>query len=513
VSTISIRSTLKSDVVIVGGGPAGAATANRLASSGFKVLLIDQQTFPRDKVCGDFLSPVALVELKKIGITDLPEFRKGNIVYDVMLYLNGKGLIVRSIPWVEGYPQYSRIIPRLTLDNLLLNSARNAGATVLEGYRLIDYKIQNNAVDLMVEGPSGPECFSTSLLIAADGSNSVVAQKLRGPPPKGNRIIGVRGYFEDVEGPQDQADLYFSDSSFPDYCWLFPLGKGKANVGVGVLLDALPQNDNPAELLNNLLKNDVALNRRLKNARLVGEVAGWPLTTYNPKLPVVGERVILVGDAAGLVNPINGEGIQNALLSAGWASEIASSCILTGDFSRSKLSAYSESVEKGLRFETSLSNLIIQLIKNRNLNPVWLKALRIIVARAKVDPSYSDVVGGILAGLVPSSKALDYKIITGTIEQAVISLSTDALLSTLKGPKSMMQVGTETVQIGIEMIRNNAEHAPEMAGWAINSAFRILEISLQFSKKAIDPIQTSVPALAGIKIKSLAQPCISQSEE
>ena len=130
---------------------------------------------------------------------------------------------------------------------------------------------------------------------------------------------------------------------------------------------------------------------------------------------------MLVGDAAGLVNPLNGEGIQYALLSGRWASEVAISCLIANDLSKEALVAYQDIVEKELRYGMSIASLIVQLIRNRSFNPLWLRSLELMAARSRVDSSYADIVGGILMGTVPQSEATNLEVARGTIEQAMLS--------------------------------------------------------------------------------------------
>jgi flavin-dependent dehydrogenase len=159
--------------------------------------------------------------------------------------------------------------------------------------------------------------------IGADGSSSTVARLMRGSaPPRRDRFIASRAYFDNVEGPDDQLDLYFDRRCSPGFYWLFPTGNGEANVGLGMALETWPaHNRTPADMLRRLMHDDAALAARLRNASLRVKIVGWPLITYDHRLPSVSGRVMLIGDAAGLINPLNGEGIQYALLSARWAAE------------------------------------------------------------------------------------------------------------------------------------------------------------------------------------------------
>jgi menaquinone-9 beta-reductase len=389
------------DAVVVGGGPAGAAAAARLAARGFRTVLIDRATFPRDKVCGDFVGPTALAELADLGVAQTEAFRATSKLADLALHVDGDQLPVMGIPQVDGLPGYGRVIPRRQLDAWILDAARRAGATVLEGRKVTEMQQAPGAITVRGDSAAGPWQLRTRLLLGADGSNSIIARTLRGGvPPRQDRIVAVRAYFDDVSGPDGQGAVCFTSDSFPGYYWLFPAGGGTANLGVGMLTSTYPASGrNLRELLLRLIAEDASLQYRLAGARMRGKVLGHPLTTYNPRLPLVGDRVMLLGDAAGLINPLNGEGIQYALHSARWAAGIAADCLASDQLDAASLEGYQQRVHQSLRTDMAFSRLVVQLFRNRSLNHVWLRALRTIAARAKTDPDYAYRVGCVLSGL------------------------------------------------------------------------------------------------------------------
>jgi geranylgeranyl reductase family protein len=466
-------------VIVVGSGPAGSATAHYLAIAGYDVILIDRCKFPRDKICGDFVSPVAQNELAQLGITRTLEFKSANQITKASVYLDDNKIVSRVIPKVQGLPRYGRVVPRFVLDKLLLDSACRGGAVFLESLRAVSMRVKHRSVELDVEGPDGKRTLRTRLLIGADGSNSTIARIVRGQPPSSaDRIIAIRGYFKDVEGPPNQADLHFNKESFPGYCWLFPTGKNQANVGVGVVLDTIPSGNRLKELLNHLISNNVALNKRLKNAKLLGQIGGWPLTTYNPNQPLVDNRVMLVGDAAGLVNPLNGEGIQYALLSGRWASEVAISSLFANDLSKEALSAYQDTVERELRYGMSIAGLIVQLIRNRSFNPIWLRSLELMAARSCVDSSYADIVGGILMGTVPQSEATNLEVARGTIEQAVLSTGLNSWLEFVQDPNAVVNSTLEVIQTGFAVAAQASQNPTALFDWAIKSVASAIKVAV-----------------------------------
>jgi flavin-dependent dehydrogenase len=353
---------------------------------------------------------------------------------------------------------------------------------------------KRKGVELQVEGPSGKKILITRLLIGADGSNSIIAKLVRGQPPSStDRIIAIRGYFKNVEGSPNQADLHFNKESFPGYCWLFPTDQNQANVGVGMVLDTIPSGNRLKELLNHLIKNDSTLHKRLKNAKLVGQIKGWPLTTYNPNEPLVDNRVMLIGDAAGLVNPLNGEGIQYALLSGRWASEVAISCLATNDLSKEALSAYQQLVEKELRYGMSIAGLIVQLIRNRSFNPIWLRSMEFMAARSRVDERFADIVGGILMGTAPQSEATNLEVAQGTIEQAFQSAGLKNLLETIQDPNAMAKAIIEALQNGLEITIQAAQNPSAFLNWAIKSTTSAINLAIASPSNASEKPKKATP--------------------
>jgi geranylgeranyl reductase family protein len=472
------------DAIVAGAGPAGAAAATHLAAAGLHVIVADSRAFPRDKVCGDFVSPVAIRELASLGITRRPEWRRSTAIRSAAVHLDGEHLLTGPIPRQRGLPASGRVIPRKILDAWLVAGAREAGARVLERSRVVGFAAERSGIAVAVQDPEGERRLRARVLIGADGSSSLVARALRGDGDH-DRIIAIRGYFEDVKGPVDRADLYFASDSFPGYCWVFPSGGGGANVGVGMILETLPPSrQHLRALLLRSIDEDAALKNRLRGARLATPIVGWPLTTYNPRLPVAGDHVLLAGDAAGLINPLNGEGIQYALLSGRWAAETVVACAANRDFSGRALGAYAARIDHELRYDLSLSRTIVQLIRNRALNPLWLEALRIIAAAARNDPEYARITGGVLAGILPARNLLGMKVVRDTVQQAALRLGIRAVAGLSLRPNDLATIGLRLSDATVDIASTILNHRADAERWGSELVTSTIDVASEAFRRA-----------------------------
>ena len=308
------------DVAIVGAGPAGSTAAHLLAKGGLRVALLDRSDFPRDKTCGDGLTPRAVGVLDSLGV--LPAVARDAYRISALTMRNSDEVTYRLELGIPGGPErYILILPRLKLDEILLHHAVDAGAHFLPNRKVVDIdQSEDDALRLRIENGSSIE---SKLAIIATGANTSLLRKtglLNHPPPSN---LAARVYYEGVEDLDDTIMLFFDGVERPGYGWVFPIAPGIANIGCGVFFDSsTPQ---PSHLAH-LLKHHPHLQRILKNARPMGSIKGYPLRTdFSPSLSGRG-HLLVVGEAVGLVNPITGEGIDYALESA----QLAAQSILTG---------------------------------------------------------------------------------------------------------------------------------------------------------------------------------------
>ena len=481
------------DVVIAGGGPAGASAAARLVDKGYSVVLVDRHTFPRDKVCGDFVGPAGLAELAALGISGLDEFRTSNLIHSAALFLDGKTLIEQPLPIVEGLPAHGRVIPRITLDHWLWQAALARGAQPLQGHKVESYESHADGISIKLTGGK-TKSLRARLLLAADGSASAIARQLSGEKPdRRDRIVAVRAYYENVSGPMDRCDLLFCGDSFPGYYWLFPTGPKTANVGLGMVLETLPPTTSRlADLLDELVQRDPVLQERLGSARQVGTTVGWPLMTYNRARPVIANRLLLLGDAAGLINPINGEGIQYALESGRWAADAASRALAADRLDVAGLAGYETVLRERMDYDMALAGLIVTVIRNRTLNPLWLAALKLICARARRDPIYAELAGGILAGLTPAKNAISMRMILGTMEQAAVSLGIGVAKTMIVSRGGLSEAGRSIARQSAAMIDVSAGDPRGFGRWSLDVASSGARLASEVGKGLIAQSSRSI---------------------
>jgi menaquinone-9 beta-reductase len=315
------RPAAEADVIVVGAGPAGSTTAYYLAQAGLDVLLLEKSRFPREKVCGDGLTPRGVKALVAMGIS---VSERDGWVRNKGLRVIGAGKRL-ELPWPElsSYPGYGLVRPRTDLDQMLARRAQQAGARLLEGVTVTgpvrdDRTGRITAVMAKPADEDGERAYRGRIIVAADGNSSrlSVAMGLR---KRDDRPLGVavRTYYQSPRHDDDYLeswlDLWDGDRLLPGYGWIFGMGDGTSNVGLG--------------LLNTSAAFGHTDYHALLRKWLAGMPAEWGFTEENRTQPVRGaalpmgfnrtphyhQGLLLVGDAGGMVNPFNGEGIAYAM--------------------------------------------------------------------------------------------------------------------------------------------------------------------------------------------------------
>jgi menaquinone-9 beta-reductase len=287
------------DVVVVGGGPAGAAAALAARAAGLTVLILDRADFPRDKVCGDGIAPEALDVLAGLGLDPAAVTERYPAVPRLRLRSPGGTTVERAMR------RPAHVVPRAVFDHRLLGAAHDAGA---ELRRQTVRRIEVRPGHVEVDG-----AVTADVVVAADGAESVVRRALDVAPNRPRHTaIAIRGYAPDPFDDPGVQVIATTEQRWPAYAWSFPLGDGRANVGYGELVSSGVTRGGLLGGLERLLPGVAA--DGLRAHRL-------PLSTGRPTLP--DGRVLLAGDAASLINPLTGEGIFYAVLSGALAGAAA----------------------------------------------------------------------------------------------------------------------------------------------------------------------------------------------
>lgn len=361
------------DVIVVGAGPAGSSTAAFLAQRGLNVVVLEKSTFPREKVCGDGLTPRAVRMLTRLGIDTSEgagwQHNRGLRVY---------GATARSfeLPWPElaDYPDYGLTCPRSRLDDLLAGRAMALGAHLVTGTTVIAPLLVGDRI-VGVRTTDG-HSVRAPIVVAADGNSARLAISM-GRQRRDDRPMGVavRGYYtsprHDDEWLESWLELWDGapghSHQLPGYGWVFPMGDGTCNVGLGML------NSSPAfghtdyrALMRSWLATTPA-QWQFDEEHRTGPILGAALPMAFNRQPAYADGLMLVGDCAGAINPFNGEGISYAMESGELAADAIAEAHARGVGSRASeraLAGYPTALAARFGGYYRLGTIFVKLIGN-----------------------------------------------------------------------------------------------------------------------------------------------------
>jgi geranylgeranyl reductase family protein len=307
-------SPLSPDVLVVGGGPAGAAAAFWLSRHGHEVLLAEKSRFPREKTCGDGLTPRSVYELAEMGFDfDAPGFQRCRGLRAVA------GGLTLELEWPAHpvYPNWGGVIRRTDLDRRVLSLAEGQGTVVQTGTEATAVLGEGRIDGVLLREGEGAELARPRVVVVADGAlrrfGRVLGARRNRRLPIG---LGARAYFASPRSGDGYLESYLdlhdaSGAILPGYGWVFPLGDGTVNAGVGVISTYHRWREVNTSRLMSALAATAPPSWGLAAGPL-GEMRGGMLPMARSVGPVVGPNWVLAGDAAGMVNPFNGEGIAYA---------------------------------------------------------------------------------------------------------------------------------------------------------------------------------------------------------
>ncbi len=359
------------DIAIIGAGPAGSGTSLFLSKAGVEHTLFDLAEFPRDKVCGDALSGKAVATLKKLNpeiACEFSELTQQFLGSWGVSFIAPNGVRI-DVPFRKEMAEMREapgfIAKRIDFDHFLVQHLDPAKTKTYFGAKVVDVTNSVDGVEIQYQQNGHLGRCLAQMVIGAEGNRSIVAKKLAGhkADPK-HYCSAIRAYYENVTGmhPHNFIELYFLPEVLPGYLWVFPLPNNMANVGVGVLSAKVKKSNINLKLaLEKAIKENPHLRDRFKDAKMISGIQGWGLPLGSKKRNLSGERFLLVGDAASLIDPFSGEGIGNALISGMYAAETARKAVQERNFSAELLSAYDKAVYQRLWKELRLSHNLQRL--------------------------------------------------------------------------------------------------------------------------------------------------------
>ncbi len=366
------------DVVVVGAGPGGAAAAHGLAAAGLDVLLLDRAEFPRDKTCGDFLTHRAVAIARELGA--LPDLLATGYRIDDFEVVSPRGRSATA-PLPERDGVTALVVPRLELDDVLRRRAVGAGAEFRGGSLVRGLRPGADSVEVEIEHPRGARTERARAVVVATGAATPLLKSaglLRHQP---SFMVAAREYVRGLPPPGHRLRMGYAGTATLGYGWIFPIADDAVNLGAGIF------RQQPGLSARGVLETFCArsaLGRRVAGGTRWGRKS-YPLRTDFTSSLTVGPRTLLVGEAAGLVNPLSGEGIDAALESGRMAARHLLDAFAAGDFSARRLGAYDAELRERYQavFETSLR---LRAVFARRSGPLQRLAAEAAIAMARTNP-------------------------------------------------------------------------------------------------------------------------------
>jgi menaquinone-9 beta-reductase len=322
--TVPTANQADADVIVVGAGPAGSATAFYLAAAGLDVLLLEKTRFPREKVCGDGLTPRAVKQLLNMGIDiDAP----GWVRNKGLRVVGGGHRFELDWPQLESFPDFGLVRTRKDFDQIMAANAVERGVRLMEGVNVTGPVLDDRSGHVSGVTTKDGRTFRSRVVVAADGNSTRLALGM-GLHKREDRPMGVavRTYYQSPRHDDDYIEtwleLWDAETLLPGYGWIFPVGDGTCNVGLGLL--------NTSDAFKNIDYRDL-LKRWVRNmpedwgfaeSTMTGPIRGAALPMAFNRQPHYTRGLVLVGDSGGAINPFNGEGIAYAMETGEIAAEV-----------------------------------------------------------------------------------------------------------------------------------------------------------------------------------------------
>lgn len=394
------------DAVVVGAGPAGAATARHLASAGARVLVLERASFPRHKPCSEYLSPETTRLLERLGdgVLDSVERAAPAKLYGMKVVAPNGAAMCGRFAAQHGYSSprpYSFALPRITFDMILRDAAERAGAVVWEGAAVEELSSDSGTIDgVQVRTEGGKrEVVAARVVVAADGLHSLVARRLRLARRTAPRRIAFTAHVTDVAGVDGMGELHVGDCG---YVGMGPIGGGVTTVALVLPFSAVRHRSREIHAgFFAELDRFPGLRDRFDPRRIVREVlVTGPFARWSRHAVADAGGALLVGDAADFFDPFTGQGIYSALRGA----ELAASVLLpalerNAPLTRAALAPYAAARRATFAGKWVLERLI-------GLGVGWPALTNRVVGRLARRPHLADLVVGATGNFVPARRVL-----------------------------------------------------------------------------------------------------------
>lgn len=417
------------DVIVVGAGPGGSAAAYHMARHGLRVLLLEKTEFPREKVCGDGLTPRAVRQLVRMGV-DTSE--KAGWLHNRGLRVIGGGVRLElDWPDLASFPSYGLVRTRLDFDDMLAKRAVEAGAILRTSVNVTGPVLDDDGRAIGVEAKVGagkePVQFRAPLVIAADGVSGKLPLAM-GLAKRDDRPLGVavrRYYTSPVRSDDDYLESWLElrssedpDRLLPGYGWIFGMGDGRVNVGLGILNSSSAfGKTNYRSMLTDWLAGTPADWGFRDESNADGPILGAALPMGFNRVPHYTRGLMLVGDSGGMVNPMNGEGIAYAMESGELAAEVAVQALARPEGADRERALRAYPSELSLRFGGyyRLGGVFVKLIGNPQImriatkhgmpHPTLMRFVLKLLANL-TDPRGGDAMDRVINGLTKVAPAV-----------------------------------------------------------------------------------------------------------
>jgi menaquinone-9 beta-reductase len=375
-----------------------------LARRGVRVAVLERATFPREKVCGDFVEPAGLRILKAMGCEqalDAPArlpITTNRVYFGPCLAYHG------NIPYYEGghgLPTHGYIIPRYELDAVLLQRAEAASAKVFQACAATDVRRDDGIMSVDARGVNGDFKLRSHLVIGADGAESIVARSA-GLRRTDRRHIGIsqRGYVEGVSIEGGEAAIWFDEDQVPGYGWIFPMPGGRANVGVGMLSESCHRfNLSVPKAFRESIDRLRIRHPGCKDMRLTGRSVGGVVKMYGGIDRNHFDGGLLIGDAGSFVDPMTGEGITQGMESALIASRTVLDALEEGRFDATFLSRFDRDFRSYFDPAMLYLGLCAVMMRNWHFRKFWWRSTLRGFEKAQNAPAFARVSGSAFGGL------------------------------------------------------------------------------------------------------------------